>query len=1328
MSKRMKTFTKIISLILVVILFIEASPMSALAALVANVQGDSAAVENYDESRNFYYDSHSIDVGRAGTLSLNDYTLTPSLSFDALGIDGNVLPVSVSMKYNPSEYRFLKDVMGYTPTAYGNGWLTNYNSMLCELENENTTQIAYISGTGAVIVFEPDETDTSKWVLPATEDVYILRNADETYTIYTDSATRVFDSYGRLISVVNTANSATNTVQYVYNDGTNLEDIAKIIDGVGNEYRFTYTDGLLTKIKCYNSDGNAIIAGDGENSAPLEMNFAYTSGNLTTVTFPDGKTVSYGYNSADVMFRAVNIDGYKAEITFSDGFAAKLAEFSPNGTEGGYVNITRNENTRTFTDDKGKVQIKTFDDTGKILTIVDGAGNYLYGAPEQDEEDSTVTEEDTSVFIPEEDTTEIYDSVCPCSDCTEWDCACACESEEVCNCVQCKRYSDTIEDTHGNVLSEESFDGTKTMKSQNFYTSDGNYLASSVDTSGNTVYYIYDEAGFMQSMTSGDTEVLFDYDAMGNLTRLYQQVSGLSNGYSVGTMSNVYTYENDRISSITHNGFTYSFAYDEWGNQTSVKIGENIYQSYEYDAGNDYRLSKINYANGQSITYSYDSDDNITGVSYDNGQTYAYIYEYDNDGNLQKIYDNKTGLVTTYSENAVEIKNISDNSVVYSSVTNEDGTETEIINGFDITYSYNSEYNQVTGKTTTSKSLSKEYISNFDFTQYNTDMQVSTTRDWFDRIESKNISIDMQKYCEDTGPHEDYIATGTQTFTYADTETTASTEITCHSASYVWNGNNFFSKTEYYEYDDSGNITGIYRIEDGQKVYYHQYTYDTAGQMYSEYNYLRDEYIIYLYDFSGNITTKNIYPGCYNGLTHMCDVADVAYEYSYEDDGWGDKLTNYNYFDPYLLKPRVYYPITYDAMGNMTSFNGSTMTWTAGRQLATLTDADGAVYSFTYNENGYLSKIIKSVDGAVKYTEHYTWNGDKLINYRKENGWVDESYILYDENGEAYGLIRNEIMVYLFNRNLQGDITEIIEPDFGFVGAEYHYDAYGNYVVKDPESSWYSGDIHAKYVDDAVPFTYRGYLDINIGDYHLYYLGSRFYSPQLGRFLNADTYVDTGTGVLSTNMFAYCNNNPVMYVDPTGEVTTSFIITAMLVAVIVYTHAYNFLLCLRLYQWGFTHRQKGKTYDMTTRWRSMLIDRLENSTIIKNLIKEKIKTMNNHNIRKITSIYTNFDFYSYGKEPNWGDFDLAVSIGGVEDRFIISIQKTSQRNSKGKLIYRITCELRNESFNFEDWSIKGAAHSDNPFIYALNQTGFHTQDKKLFVEFKWTFRISFNYA
>ena len=49
-----------------------------------------------------------------------------------------------------------------------------------------------------------------------------------------------------------------------------------------------------------------------------------------------------------------------------------------------------------------------------------------------------------------------------------------------------------------------------------------------------------------------------------------------------------------------------------------------------------------------------------------------------------------------------------------------------------------------------------------------------------------------------------------------------------------------------------------------------------------------------------------------------------------------------------------------------------------------------------------------------------------------------------------------------------------------------------------------------------------------------YYLQSRYYDPELGRFLNADAYVSTGQGILGNNMFAYCGNNPTNYADPEG--------------------------------------------------------------------------------------------------------------------------------------------------------------------------------------------------
>ena len=63
---------------------------------------------------------------------------------------------------------------------------------------------------------------------------------------------------------------------------------------------------------------------------------------------------------------------------------------------------------------------------------------------------------------------------------------------------------------------------------------------------------------------------------------------------------------------------------------------------------------------------------------------------------------------------------------------------------------------------------------------------------------------------------------------------------------------------------------------------------------------------------------------------------------------------------------------------------------------------------------------------------------------------------------------------------------------------------------------------------------YRGYFyDHETG---LYYLQSRYYDPEVGRFINADSMVSTQQGILCANMLAYCENDPVMRCDPSGHV------------------------------------------------------------------------------------------------------------------------------------------------------------------------------------------------
>ncbi len=89
---------------------------------------------------------------------------------------------------------------------------------------------------------------------------------------------------------------------------------------------------------------------------------------------------------------------------------------------------------------------------------------------------------------------------------------------------------------------------------------------------------------------------------------------------------------------------------------------------------------------------------------------------------------------------------------------------------------------------------------------------------------------------------------------------------------------------------------------------------------------------------------------------------------------------------------------------------------------------------------------------------------------------------------------------------------------------KYYYDAWGNQIVSGSNTT----------LGILNPFRYRGYYyDTETG---FYFLQTRYYDPEVGRFLNMDStnYADPSTAN-GLNLYAYCGNNPVMYSDPTGE-------------------------------------------------------------------------------------------------------------------------------------------------------------------------------------------------
>ena len=187
------------------------------------------------------------------------------------------------------------------------------------------------------------------------------------------------------------------------------------------------------------------------------------------------------------------------------------------------------------------------------------------------------------------------------------------------------------------------------------------------------------------------------------------------------------------------------------------------------------------------------------------------------------------------------------------------------------------------------------------------------------------------------------------------------------------------------------------------------------------------------------------------------------------------------------------------------------LTWEAGRRLSTLQKGETSV-SYTYNADG--TRIGKTVNGRTK---NYLWDGGKLLSQTFAN---DTQVFLY--HGDSRVALEFMGQLYYYVYNLQGDVVGLVDKT-GTTMVTYKYDVWGK-----PEST--TGPM-ATTLGVANPFRYRGYYyDTESG---FYYLQSRYYDPEVGRFLNADAYLNSGH-MLGTNAYVYCYNNPVMYADYTG--------------------------------------------------------------------------------------------------------------------------------------------------------------------------------------------------
>ena len=283
-------------------------------------------------------------------------------------------------------------------------------------------------------------------------------------------------------------------------------------------------------------------------------------------------------------------------------------------------------------------------------------------------------------------------------------------------------------------------------------------------------------------------------------------------------------------------------------------------------------------------------------------------------------------------------------------------------------------------------------------------------------------------------------------------------------------------------YDPCENISSI--TYDGSTT---AYTYDSLGRLEKEVNGQLGHTYTFTYDNNGNIMSKK--------------VDDTTIVYAYQ----GDKLTSYNGQS-----------CVYDAIGNPTTYRGKTATWTRGRKL---TAYNGN--TFSYDATGRrLSK------NGIKF--YYSSEGNLL---KQSNGLE----FFYGADGLV--AIKYGGLPYLCRKDMLGNILALLDSS-GNIVVQYKYDAWGNHTVTDANGNAITD---ADHIGNLNPFRYRGYyFDCETG---FYFLQSRYYDPEVGRFLNMDSieYADPES-VNGINLYAYCINDPVNYYDPSGHFIISLII------------------------------------------------------------------------------------------------------------------------------------------------------------------------------------------
>jgi len=701
-----------------------------------------------------------------------------------------------------------------------------------------------------------------------------------------------------------------------------------------------------------------------------------------------------------------------------------------------------------------------------------------------------------------------------------------------------ERYGNTfVYDDEGNIVRATD----KAKKTSSFEYDSSNNMKKLIDAKGNAFKYDYDSRhNVTKAKSDANMCYTFEYDTHGNpLTARTVNPSAETDAkkamtskatYTTGTAAGQYmatqtapegtksSYDWDAnkglLKSVSVGGRQTAYSYDSVGRLTKVSgkaqvggVETQIQVQYGYEKD---RLTKITH-NGFDYTFAYDGFGNRKSVKIAGTEAVSHTYGDRNGQLLKSTYANGWEVAYTYDsmDRVTQVKAVKGSSsyVIGQYLYDRQGRVARFVDGqvpgksctygYDLTdrlceavfddgtaYTYTYDANDCLVKEHhTLPGGSRDVIRAYDKDSRETSVTCGSAK--------------VEKAFDELGRLSTIKRNGGR-HTTAYTYETASDGGQTGRVKTVKNG----SHSENYTYDIWGNVT---KVTENSSQTGKAYAYDAQGQLIREYDPDKKVWLGYKYDAGGNLTEVRSYPAAEGGSPEGEGTVIKKFAYG---TAWKDQLTA-------MTMDGTTRNFTYDANGNLLSDGKYTYSWTKGSLLAKVT-GDSLEATYTYDASGI--RTSKTVNGVK--TEYLTAGGSILAEKKNEK-W--QQY-LYDGSGQLMA-IRYKGADYYYIRDGLMCITGLVDANGGAV-VNYRYDSWGKLIS-------ITGSMAGTLGKDN-PYRFKGYYyDEETG---MYYLKSRYYQPEICRFISADERISGIGGIMrGYNMYSYCFNNPINMIDPSGN-------------------------------------------------------------------------------------------------------------------------------------------------------------------------------------------------